>query len=274
MDPGSLSFQDFSVSSSSGGGGGPPSGSGSMGSSMLKPGQVLQPASVSFDDGSGSSARASGPSGFWSIKYYQPLFDVDTLQVLNRIKGSLLPRPKGAFFDLISANPDLYGPFWISTTLIFVMAMTGNLASYIAFVPTAAHPKWMYNFNQLTLAGTVVYSYVTLLPLLFWMLLRYYEASKKLVDVLCIYGYTLSAFVPVSILCVLPSNLLRWLLVLLGGGVSAIFLLSNFHAHLADCFPYGEGDAKRKMYLLLGSMGAFHVILVIIFKIYFFHAYA
>ena len=85
---------------------------------------------------------------FWSIKYYQPLFDVDTLQVLNRIKGSLLPRPKGAFFELVAANPDLYGPFWISTTLIFAMAMTGNLASYVAFVPTASQPKWTYNFNQ------------------------------------------------------------------------------------------------------------------------------
>ena len=110
------------------------------------------------------------------------------------------------------------------------MAMTGNLASYIPFVATPQHPKWTYNFNQLTLAGSVVYSYVTLLPLLFWMLLRYYEASKKLVDVLCIYGYTLSVFVPISILCVIPSVLLRWLLILVGGGISAVFLLSNFHA--------------------------------------------
>jgi len=193
------------------------------------------------------------------------------VQVLNRIKGSLLPRPKGAFFELVAANPDLYGPFWIATTLILAMAMTGNLASYISFVPTPTQTKWTYNFNQLTLAGSVVYSYVTLLPLLVWLLLRYYEASKKLVDVLCIYGYTLSVFVPISILCVLPSNLLRWLLVLIGGTTSAIFLLSNFHAHLADCFPYGEGDAKRKMYLLLGSMGAFHVVLLLLFKIYFFH---
>ena len=54
-------------------------------SSMLKPGQVLQPG-VGFEDSSASS-RPAAASGFWSIKYYQPLFDVDTLQVLNRIKG-------------------------------------------------------------------------------------------------------------------------------------------------------------------------------------------
>ena len=65
-------------------------------------------------------------------------------------------------------------------------------------------------------------------------------ATKKLTDILCIYGYTLAVFVPISILCVLPSDLLRWALIFLGGGVSAVFLLSNFHAHLSDVFPYGE----------------------------------
>ena len=180
------------------------------GSSMLAPQSTVPPPDL---EPGLEAQRSTGSSSFWSIKYYQPLFDVDTVQVLNRIKGSLLPRPKGAFFELVAANPDLYGPFWISTTLIFAMAITGNLASYFAFVPTPETPIWKYNFNQLTMAGTVVYSYVTILPLVFWMALRYYDASKKLVDVLCIYGYTLSVFIPISIICVLPSNLLRWLLV-------------------------------------------------------------
>jgi len=266
LNPQSLSFQDFSVSARGDAGtSAAPVGGGAIGSNMSSM------STGSAFDSEPARGPVAGASGFWSIKYYQPLFDVDTLQVLNRIKGALLPRPKGAFFELVAPNPDLYGPFWISTTLIFTMAMTGNLASFISFTPTTAQPKWTYNFNQLTLAGTVVYSYVTLLPLLFWLLLRYYEASKKLVDVICIYGYTLSAFVPISVLCVIPSNLLRWILVLGGGAVSAVFLLSNFHSHLADCFPYGEGDAKRKMYLLLGSMGVFHVMLLFLFKIYFFH---
>ena len=85
--------------------------------------------------------------------------------------------------------------------------------------PAASRPSHPYlSAAQLTVAGSVIYSYVTLLPLLFWLLLRYYEASKKLADVLCIYGYTMAIFIPVTVLCVLPSNLLRWLLVLLGGG--------------------------------------------------------
>ena len=205
-----------------------------------------------------------------SIKYYQPLFDVDTVQVLNRVKGALLPRPKGAFFDLVNQNPDLYGPFWISTTLIFAMAMAGNLASFFAFRPSPSQPQWSYDFNHLTVAGSVVYSYVTLLPGGVWLLLRYLEAPKKLTDVICIYGYTLAIFVPVAIACVIPSNSLRWALVLLGGGISGVFVLSNFHAHLADVWPYGEADAKRKTLGVLCAMAGFHILLVCLLKLYFF----
>eukprot|EP00965_Chrysotila_dentata_P074012 2444651-Pleurochrysis_carterae.AAC.1 len=32
------------------------------------------------------------------------------------------------------------------------MAITGNLASFFAFKPTEANPKWTYNFNQARLS--------------------------------------------------------------------------------------------------------------------------
>ena len=118
-----------------------------MGSQALKPAQDAG----GFSDPS-AAAAPTGSAAFWTITYYQPLFDVDTVQVLNRVKGSLLPRPRGAFFELIAANPDLYGPFWVATTLIFAMAITGNLASYLAFVPTTNDAgkttRWQYDFSQ------------------------------------------------------------------------------------------------------------------------------
>lgn len=187
------------------------------------------------------------------------------------MKGSLLPRPRGVFFDLISPNPDLYGPFWIATTLIFAMAITSNLASFFVFVPNADQLKWTYNFNQLTLAGSVVYSYVTLIPVSLWLLLRYYGAWKNLVDILCIYGYTLSVFVPMSVFCLMPSDPFRWFCVLVGGCMSGIFLISNVHAHLNDVFPFGESNAKWKACVVLGGMAAFHFFLLVLFKISFFH---
>ncbi|XP_047633052.1 protein YIPF2 isoform X2 [Phacochoerus africanus] len=71
--------------------------------------------------------------GFWTFGYYQTFFDVDTSQVLDRIKGSLLPRPGHNFVRHHLRNrPDLYGPFWICATLAFVLAVTGNLTLVLA----------------------------------------------------------------------------------------------------------------------------------------------
>ena len=141
---------DFSSGGSSAASSSAPMDSGkvgsAIGSSMLAQQKTVPPPDL--EPGLEAQRPLASGGGFWTIKYYQPLFDVDTVQVLNRIKGSLLPRPKGAFFELVAANPDLYGPFWISTTLIFAMAITGNLASFFAFHPTAENPVWKYNFNQ------------------------------------------------------------------------------------------------------------------------------
>ncbi|XP_073076474.1 protein YIPF2 isoform X1 [Manis javanica] len=71
--------------------------------------------------------------GFWTFDYYQSFFDVDTSQVLDRIKGSLLPRPGHNFVRHHLRNrPDLYGPFWICATLAFILAITGNLTVVLA----------------------------------------------------------------------------------------------------------------------------------------------
>lgn len=69
---------------------------------------------------------------FLSFSFYQQYFDVDTVQVQNRIINSLIPRFNSNFIiDHIQPIPDLYGPFWISITLIFSIAIFGNFAHYI-----------------------------------------------------------------------------------------------------------------------------------------------
>uniref|UniRef100_A0A8B7UDV9 Protein YIPF1-like n=1 Tax=Castor canadensis TaxID=51338 RepID=A0A8B7UDV9_CASCN len=63
-------------------------------------------------------------SPFWTFEYYQTFFDVDTYQVFDRIKGSLLPIPGRNFVRLyIRSNPDLYGmwhAFSFFTTFCFL----------------------------------------------------------------------------------------------------------------------------------------------------------
>lgn len=71
-------------------------------------------------------------SGFWTFEYYQSFFNVDTMQVLDRVKGSVMPLPGRNFIKhTLQSSPDLYGPFWICVTLVFSLAISGNLSTFL-----------------------------------------------------------------------------------------------------------------------------------------------
>uniref|UniRef100_A0A8C9KNE9 Protein YIPF2 n=1 Tax=Panthera tigris altaica TaxID=74533 RepID=A0A8C9KNE9_PANTA len=85
--------------------------------------------------------------GFWTFGYYQSFFDVDTCQVLDRIKGSLLPRPGHNFVrHRLRNRPDLYGEWWCAFSLI---------------IPSA----WFYFFQPLPLEPLAPPPQATSLPL-------------------------------------------------------------------------------------------------------------
>ncbi len=57
-------------------------------------------------------------------------FNITTNDVRSRLLHSLVPfNPK--FYDISQQTPDLYGPFWIYTTLIFIIAAAGSLSGYL-----------------------------------------------------------------------------------------------------------------------------------------------
>jgi len=38
---------------------------------------------------------------------------------------------KGDFFQSLQPSPDLYGPFWIATTVVFILFVTGNISGSV-----------------------------------------------------------------------------------------------------------------------------------------------
>ncbi|KAJ1636252.1 hypothetical protein T492DRAFT_960673 [Pavlovales sp. CCMP2436] len=294
LNPQSLSFEEISV----GGGGGdtPSRGTTRMDAPGSARAHEASAAPYLGGDSAGKSAqhstqpiRASGTASgglvaqgassldadaanasLWQLAYYKPLFDVDSHHILTRIIHALLPRPRAQFFEVVASSPDFYGPFWISTTLVFVIGVSGNLAKWLSFKPSEVQPQWTYDFTKLSGASTAIYIYAVAGPLACWVGLRYIQANKQLVDVVCLYGYSLAPFVPVSLLCVVPSSLLRWLLFLVGCAISAAFLLSNVYTHLQDCFPYSDSDSMRRGYMLLAAMGTWHALFTLIVKLCFF----
>ena len=92
-------------------------------------------------------------SGFFSLDYYSRYFDVDTMLVFNRAWQTMYP--KDDFVDtVLNGAPDLYGPFWLPTTLIFALffssSLSASIAAYLAGLP------YSYDFSRLSVAVSTV----------------------------------------------------------------------------------------------------------------------
>ncbi|XP_048763806.1 protein YIPF1-like [Ostrea edulis] len=210
-------------------------------------------------------AKPGGPS-FWTFEYYQQFFDVETKQVLYRIAGSMVPKPGSNYLqNTIRPNPDLYGPFWICTTLVFTTAIAGNLANYLS--SEGKNFKWKYDFHKVTFAAAAIFSYWWIIPtalfgFLWW---RGSKANYTFLEILCIYGYSLTIYIPISILWVVQFEWLQWTLVMVGtllsGGVLVLTL-----------WPAVTMETKKTAWVIIILIFLCHTSLAVGFKLYFFNA--
>lgn len=212
--------------------------------------------------GPGGGQDENQPSGwqrYFGVAPYQPYFDVDTTDVLERIRDSLIPY-RGTFSERTVHNPDLYGPFWICTTLILVAAALGNFVGYIAH--KRHHKHWNYDINQVTWSAGLFYGYVSVIPLAVYFLLKYFSVPSGLVNLWCLYGYSLFVFIPASCLSVIPLEIFRWVVVGAAGLMSATFLAVNFRSHIKT--------ASERWFLIVSGIFLLQLGLAVILKLYFF----
>ncbi|QCE07353.1 timeless [Vigna unguiculata] len=195
----------------------------------------------------------------FSLSTYKPYFDIDTIDVLDRIKDSLYPF-NGAFKEKTSSNPDLYGPFWICTTLIFVAASIGTFVTYIAH--KLKHQEWNYDINVVTWSAGLFYGYAIFVPLCLYLILKYFSVPSGLVQLLCLYGYSLFVFIPALCLSVVPWEIFRWVIAGVAGFMSATFVALNLRAHIMS--------AGERWVLIVAGIFLLQLALSVALKIYLF----
>ena len=121
---------------------------------------------------------------------------------------SFIPRPaKNTVTHFIRPSPDLYGPFWVCVTLIFCIATMGNIADYLHSDGEGQH--WRYDFRKVSISATSIFSYVLLLPLLLWLFLWWRKSQGEqlsigLIEIVCLYGYSLAIYIPISVIWTIP----------------------------------------------------------------------
>ncbi|MEE6495600.1 hypothetical protein FKM82_002093 [Ascaphus truei] len=206
---------------------------------------------------------------FWTFDYYQTFFDVDTYQVLDRIKGSVLPIPGRNFVRLyIRSNPDLYGPFWICATLVFTIAISGNLSNFLMHL---GQPQYHYvpEFRKVSIAATAIYAYVWLVPLALWGFLTWRQSkvmsmvSYSFLEIVCVYGYSLFIYIPAAVLWIIPPEALRWVIMAFAMCLSGTVLMLTF-------WPAVREDNRRIAVTTMVTIMLLHALLAVGFKVYFF----
>mgnify|MGYP000903969165 CR=1 FL=1 len=122
----------------------------------------------------------TGPWRFFAMEYWQQYFRISQEEVWLRIVQSVKPL-KPEFLRISQSNPDLYGPFWIMTTIIVLVSLSGNLARFFRHWEEA---KFEFRLELVRYALVVVYGYGLIYPTLLGILLRFFGSKLSPIVVL------------------------------------------------------------------------------------------
>lgn len=91
-----------------------------------------------------------------------------------------------------------YGPLWITTTLVFMLAAFGNYATYL-MQNKKDLDIWNFDVGYFSWAASVMYGYAIIVPAVFFFLFQYFGSRPSLVRFWCMWGYSLFVFIPASV---------------------------------------------------------------------------
>ncbi|KAI9290680.1 Yip1-domain-containing protein [Neoconidiobolus thromboides FSU 785] len=240
MDAPELEFQDFSALSQE---------NAIPGNSTVTDQQYNRNFNSGFNPDSVPQSGTSATNKWLSIDSYAQYFDVDTEEVIQRIKQVFLIKTGGdRFLENISIKPDLYGPFWISTLVACTMFAVSSLMTSIgAFF---LEIDFVYDFNMIWTSLFSVYFYTFLIPTLFYFTANYFNARPVLLDLITVYGYSMIIWVPAAILCGINYPWVRWLTVIAFSVYSGYFLAVNIY----PVFKRSESAGMRSGLLMLAIL--------------------
>jgi len=176
------------------------------------PGKI-QPDSSSANPFLSTGQNAAPKRPIFTLSFYAQFFDVDTAEVLKRCWAALWPR--ASFLDLLDGNPDLYGPFWIATTVVFILFLAGTMNWRLG---GGKANEGQYDWGLMSGSAGLIYGYTGefdwdiwnglelikitgIVPVLLFFTLRWFGSeSANLLECWCLYGYANLIWIPVALI--------------------------------------------------------------------------
>ncbi|KAF8688675.1 Yip1 domain family protein, partial [Rhizoctonia solani] len=242
-----------------------------------------------------SDQSRGGPAPIWSIDYYQKWFDVDTVTVLARITHTMNPfsadpspftgppasQPPFAFLpSSTDSKPDLYGPFWTLTTVIFALYVFSSFAASITSYLSAK--PFEYDFALLSIGVSLVYAYGFGTPFAVWGALRYLGTEWSIVEGIAVWGYAMAVWIPTAVSSRIPHIHSHKRVINLGSDTAVyhtwnqiIDAVPDLRHYASSLFQYYDGNVypvlasadQKPARLIIVALAILHAAIALTFKI-------
>ncbi|CAD8060032.1 unnamed protein product [Paramecium primaurelia] len=216
----------------------------------------VQPEQFNKLDDSGDK-KSTGYCGFLTVEYYTPYFNVTETDVIQRIQATFLPfRPD--FLNITKDNPDLWGPIWINATLIFLITAIANLRQV-----DQEKENQSFDVGYVPQATALLYIIAFGTPAILAIVMKILGVDLSFFQTICLYGYSMSTLLPITILCYFQNELFLWLIIVYGVGNSILFLIFNLKEEL-------DKLQIQKKYIIIGIVVIMQLSLYLFYKLVFF----
>lgn len=216
--------------------------------------------------------------GIFSINHYRRYFNINTTDFFINVIRSINVVKK--FEDQEEEIGDLYGPIWVTATVIFILFFSNTSSELLKSWLIGGNDKYQYNFSLLTGAISLLYGYTVIIPLIFYIISVFYFKLTKfftISKIISIYGYANSVWIPSAILGIfrgllvnhkLLGGILKWVAVLIGGIISGVSIGLKVYPVLKNSSII-IGNEKLT-FGLMGVLAIAHLGLIIAIKVLFF----
>ena len=204
------------------------------------------------------------------------LFDIDADDIALRLRYSLTQFFQPDHFRLnvlgdeaeTTKGPDLYGPFWISMTLVFILGVASNLSDYLHFQRKSdPDAQFDYDITHVLHAMYIVFAFSFGVPTTFWLA----SSCLGLAGVpwslwVCCYGYSMAPILAAALVAWwLPFWIWHMFAMSVGVGASCLLVLRNLSTPLI-----AQEDNHAKAAPLLLCMLGVHAIFLLVLMLTFF----
>ena len=173
-------------------------------------------------------------------------FQVDTELVVSRLKRSLWPFKYENFFE--DNNPDLYSPFWITTTLVLVLSAASNAQTE--------------NIYGVVSVPSLFYTLSLVVPGVIYCLLSTNGSQYTYFTLILIFGYSWIYFLIAAVLSFVPSFWVRLASWFLASFASIYFLKHNLWSEVERVIP-------TQKFFAFGAVLCGHLIIIFFTNMYF-----